>query len=86
MARVSLLLVVGILFTPQYIAAQVAVGTPARGVYRVDFFNALNLPHYANPSGTLGDANFGRIAAVLPHAGQVIRFGGRFLFSAHSSG
>jgi Carboxypeptidase regulatory-like domain len=47
---------------------------------RADFFNALNTPHYANPNGTFGNANFGRITATLAQTERLIRFGGRFLF------
>ena len=57
----------------------VRVGT-RRAEIRADFFNALNIPHYANPNGTLGNANFGRITGILPQTERVIRFGGRFLF------
>jgi len=55
------------------------VGTK-RAEIRADFFNALNISHYANPNGTLGNANFGRITATLPLTERTIRFGGRFLF------
>ena len=51
-----------------------------RAEIRADFFNALNIPHYANPNGTLGNANFGRITGILPQTERVIRFGGRVLF------
>jgi carboxypeptidase family protein len=51
-----------------------------RAEIRADFFNALNIPHYANPNGTLGNANFGRITGILAQTERVIRFGGRFLF------
>lgn len=47
---------------------------------RADMFNALNIPHYANPNGTLGNANFGRITEILAQTERMIRFGGRFLF------
>ena len=36
---------------------------------RADFFNALNIAHYANPNGTLGNQNFGRITDILAQAG-----------------
>ena len=51
-----------------------------RAEIRADFFNGLNIPHYANPNGTLGNANFGRITAILAQTERTIRFGGRFLF------
>jgi hypothetical protein len=57
----------------------VRVGT-RRAEIRADFFNALNIPHYATPNGTFGNANFGRITSILPQTERVIRFGGRFLF------
>ncbi len=42
----------------------IRVGT-RRAEIRADFFNALNIAHYANPNGTLGNANFGRITDIL---------------------
>jgi hypothetical protein len=51
-----------------------------RAEIRADFFNALNIPHYANPNGSLGNGNFGRITAILPLTERMIRFGGRVLF------
>ena len=51
-----------------------------RAEVRADFFNALNIAHYANPNGTLGNANFGRITDILAQTERMIRFGGRFLF------
>src|SRR5688500_695948 len=51
-----------------------------RAEVRADFFNALNIAHYANPNGTLGNANFGRITDILAQPERMIRFGGRFLF------
>jgi hypothetical protein len=36
-----------------------------RAEIRADFFNATNTPHYENPNGTLGNANFGRVTSVL---------------------
>ncbi|MEO5741268.1 MAG: TonB-dependent receptor, partial [Vicinamibacterales bacterium] len=75
----------GLLNGPAYynldasIVKVVRVGTK-RAEIRADFFNALNIPHYANPNGTFGNANFGRITGILPQTERVIRFGGRFLF------
>jgi hypothetical protein len=51
-----------------------------RAEIRADFFNATNTPHYENPNGTLGNANFGRVTSILPLTERLIRFGGRFLF------
>jgi hypothetical protein len=51
-----------------------------RAELRADFFNALNRAHYANPNGTLGNANFGRITDILPLTERMVRFGARFLF------
>ena len=53
---------------------------PRRAEIRADFFNALNIPHYDNPNGSFGNANFGRVTAILAQTERVIRFGGRFLF------
>jgi hypothetical protein len=47
---------------------------------RADFFNATNTPHYDKPNGSLGNANFGRVTAILAQTERMIRFGGRFLF------
>ena len=52
----------------------------AGNVYITDFFNATNTPHYANPNGTLGNANFGRVTDILPLTERMVRFGVRFLF------
>jgi hypothetical protein len=51
-----------------------------RAEIRADFFNALNIAHYANPNGTLGNQNFGRITGILDLTERMIRFGGRVLF------
>jgi hypothetical protein len=51
-----------------------------RAELRADFFNALNRAHYANPSGSLGNANFGRVTSILALTERMVRFGGRFLF------
>jgi hypothetical protein len=51
-----------------------------RAELRADFFNALNRAHYANPNGTLGNANFGRVTDILPLTERMIRFGARFIF------
>jgi hypothetical protein len=51
-----------------------------RAEIRADFFNALNIAHYANPNGTLGNANFGRITDILAQTERMIRFGGRLIF------
>jgi hypothetical protein len=51
-----------------------------RAELRADFFNALNTPHYANPSGSFGSGNFGRVTSILALTERMIRFGGRVLF------
>jgi hypothetical protein len=51
-----------------------------RAEIRADLFNALNIAHYANPNGTLGNQNFGRITGILDLTERMIRFGGRVLF------
>jgi hypothetical protein len=50
------------------------------GEFRVDFLNLTNSPHYSNPNGSFGNANFGRITGILGGTERVIRFGARFLF------
>ena len=47
---------------------------------RADVFNALNRAHYANPNGTFGNANFGRVTDILPLTERMVRFGARFIF------
>ena len=75
----------GLLTGPAYVNLDasivkiIRVGTK-RAEIRADFFNALNIAHYANPNGTLGNANFGRVTDILAQTERVIRFGGRFLF------
>jgi hypothetical protein len=75
----------GLLTGPAYVNLDasivkiIRVGTK-RAEIRADFFNALNIAHYANPNGTLGNQNFGRITDILAQTERVIRFGGRFLF------
>ena len=75
----------GLLTGPAYtnldasIVKIIRVGTK-RAEIRADFFNALNIAHYANPNGTFGNANFGRITDILAQTERTIRFGGRFLF------
>jgi hypothetical protein len=46
---------------------------------RVEFYNALNHPQFANPGTTLGTANFGVITqtSVTP---RLIQFGLKYLF------
>jgi hypothetical protein len=57
----------------------VRVGT-RHAELRVDFFNLTNSPHYSNPNGSFGNANFGRITSIIGGTERVIRFGARFLF------
>ena len=47
--------------------------------FRVEFYNALNMPQFANPGTTLGTANFGVITqtSVAP---RLIQFGLKYLF------
>jgi hypothetical protein len=51
-----------------------------RAEVRADFFNALNRAHYANPNGSFGNANFGRVTSIIAQTERMIRFGARFLF------
>jgi hypothetical protein len=57
----------------------IRVGTK-RAEIRADFFNATNTPHYANPNGSFGNANFGRVTGIIAQTERMIRFGARFLF------
>ncbi len=36
--------------------------------------------YYANPSGSFGNASFGRVTGITAQTERMIRFGGRFLF------
>ena len=47
--------------------------------FRVEFYNALNHPQFANPGTTLGTASFGVItqSSVAP---RLIQFGVKYLF------
>jgi len=51
-----------------------------RGEFRVDAFNAFNIPHFNNPNGTLGNANFGQITSVPDFSERLLRFGMRIMF------
>jgi len=51
-----------------------------RAEFRVDMLNATNSPHYNQPNGSFGNANFGRITGIIGQTERVIRFGGRFIF------
>jgi hypothetical protein len=76
----------GLLTGPAYVNLDasivkiIRIGGGRRAEIRADFFNALNIAHYANPNGTLGNQNFGRITDILAQTERMIRFGGRFLF------
>jgi hypothetical protein len=75
----------GLLTGPAYVNLDASIvkiirfGT-RRAEIRADLFNALNIAHYANPNGTLGNANFGRVTDILALTERVVRFGGRVLF------
>jgi hypothetical protein len=47
--------------------------------FRVEFYNAMNMPQFANPGATLGTASFGVITqtSVAP---RLIQFGVKYLF------
>ena len=76
----------GLLTGPAYVNLDASIvkvirlGNGRRAEIRADFFNALNIAHYANPNGTLGNQNFGRITDILAQTERMIRFGGRLLF------
>ena len=76
----------GLLTGPAYVNLDASIvkvirlGRDRRAEVRADFFNATNTPHYANPNGTLGNANFGRITATLAQTERTIRFGARVIF------
>jgi hypothetical protein len=51
-----------------------------RGEFRIDAFNVTNSPHFENPERTFGNANFGRITAVIANNERLIRFGLKVTF------
>jgi len=51
-----------------------------RGEFRIDAFNVFNTPHFNNPNGTLGNANFGQITSVPDFSERLLRFGFRIVF------
>jgi hypothetical protein len=51
-----------------------------RGEFRVDAFNVFNIPHFDNPNGVLGNANFGQITVVPAFSERLLRFGLRLMF------
>ena len=54
-----------------------------RGEFRIDAFNLLNRPHFDNPEGRLGNANFGQIFRTIEQAGtteRTVRFGLKVMF------
>ena len=71
---------------PAYINADVSLAKvlnlprQIRGEFRIDAFNAFNTPHFNNPNGTLGNANFGQVTAVPDFSERLLRFGLRIMF------
>ena len=57
----------------------IRVGTN-RAEIRADFFNATNTPHYANPSGSFGNASFGRVTGITAADRAHDSLWARFLF------
>ena len=47
-----------------------------RGEFRIDAFNVFNIPHFNNPNGVLGNANFGKITSVPEFSERLLRFTG----------
>jgi hypothetical protein len=52
---------------------------------RADAFNVTNTPHFANPGGTFGSANFGQVTGTLGTGDgatgpRLVRFGTRITF------
>lgn len=48
------------------------------GEFRAEFFNFTNTPHFNNPGGTLGNANFGEVTGAFDS--RLIQFGIKFIF------
>jgi hypothetical protein len=51
-----------------------------RAELRIDAFNLFNIPHFENPEGRLGNANFGQITSVVSNSERIVRFGARVMF------
>jgi len=62
------------------VAKLLAFGGSVRGEFRIDAFNVFNIPNFDNPNGTLGNANFGQVTAVVANNERLIRFGLKVTF------
>jgi hypothetical protein len=62
------------------LAKALSFGGNMRGEFRIDAFNVTNSPHFDNPERTFGNANFGRITAVIANSERLIRFGLKLTF------
>ena len=71
---------------PSYVNADISLAKvirlpgDIRSEFRIDAFNAFNIPHFDNPNGTLGNANFGMITTVPAFSERLLRFGFRVIF------
>jgi hypothetical protein len=76
----------GLLDGPAYVnldaslAKALTFGGGVRGEFRIDAFNVTNSPHFENPERVLGNANFGRVTAVIANNERLIRFGMKVTF------
>lgn len=76
----------GLLDGPAYvnvdatIAKLFSIGGAVRGEFRIDAFNLTNTPHFENPERVFGNANFGRITAVIANNERLLRFGLKLSF------
>ncbi len=62
------------------IAKRLALPHDIKGEFRIDGFNITNTPHFNNPNGTLGNANFGQITTTVDNSDRMFRFGLRVMF------
>jgi hypothetical protein len=74
----------GVLDGPRYVnldatvAKLFSVKGRVKGEVRADIFNITNTPHFNNPNGAFGNANFGRITSGFGE--RSMRFGFKMMF------
>lgn len=51
-----------------------------RAEFGIDAFNITNTPHFNNPNGDFGNAQFGQVTGTIANSERVIRFGLRVVF------
>ncbi len=59
-------------------SASFAITERVSGEFRGEFFNFTNTPHFNNPGGTLGNANFGEVNGAFDP--RQVQLGLKFVF------